>query len=151
MVVREGFGPFGWLRKGCRLRRGRRIRIRDPLVGDNQHRWLSVVDVIRRFGSGTLKQGRGGATTSVITSENLLATTGDAYIHSRVTEQRSVASAFWIIVRSPCRDPEISRSGSGISTLDTSYEYWRGTNQAFGVWIRMARSLSVGVTTIPLE
>ena len=65
------------------------------------------------------------------------------------TEQRFVALASWIIDRSPFRDLEISRLGSGISSLGNFCAYWKGTNQAFGVWTHMARSLSAGATITP--
>ena len=72
---------------------------------------------------------------------------GDACILLKVTGPRFVALASWIIVRLRCQDVEILRLGSGTSRLDNRSAYWKDTNQVFGVWTHMARSLSAEVMT----
>lgn len=96
-----------------------------------------------------VETGYGGGQSFVISSDPV--SLGDVYIPLKVTEQQFVASAFWIIARSLCQAPEIPHFGSGTSNPDSWYGYWKDINQVSVVWTRMARSLSVGVMTLPVE
>ena len=76
---------------------------------------------------------------------------GGACIPLKVIGRQFVALASWIIVRSPSQVPGIPHLGSGTLTLDNRSVYWKGTNQALGVWMCMGRLLSAGVMTALVE